>query len=280
MHFYDLTSEKNTDLLPEFRGFSDALLKAIKKRAAEINDAFITNYSTNRTDLDMYYEKVGLAYGASSGRPISPDYPNPGVDIQPKVDEFRIVGPTGGTVGVTSIRSGDGSTASTVITVTLSDAMPGLNVDTFFEINGVTDLAYNGTFVATQVLTADASGATLSLTYETATVPSDALPSTTGVSLQLSSDTVAGSSPYIFNVSVRSIYGMCGMFADGSKASGFKSVVAAQFTGVSLQVDDNAFVKYNSTTGVYDDSSTVPNIHSDTDVVFIFCEIRRIFNES
>ena len=41
----------------------------------------------------MYYEKVGLAYGASSGREITPDYPNAGVDIQPKIDEFRIVGP-------------------------------------------------------------------------------------------------------------------------------------------------------------------------------------------
>ena len=34
----------------------------------KINDEFITNYTTNRTDLTMYYEKVGLAYGQSSGR--------------------------------------------------------------------------------------------------------------------------------------------------------------------------------------------------------------------
>ena len=39
----------------------------------------------------MYYEKVGLAYGVSSGRQIAPNYPNSGVDIQPKIDEFRIV---------------------------------------------------------------------------------------------------------------------------------------------------------------------------------------------
>ena len=32
-----------------------------------INDNFVT-YSTDRTDLDMYYEKVGLAYGSASGR--------------------------------------------------------------------------------------------------------------------------------------------------------------------------------------------------------------------
>ena len=32
-------------------------------------------------------------------------------------------------------------------------------------------------------------------------------------------------------------------------------MVVAQFTGIGLQKDDNAFIKYNSTTGVYDDSS-------------------------
>jgi len=32
-----------------------------------IDDAFLT-YSTDRTDLDMYYQKVGIVYGESSGR--------------------------------------------------------------------------------------------------------------------------------------------------------------------------------------------------------------------
>ena len=58
--------------------------------AVDINDDFLT-YSTTRTDLDMYYEKVGLVYGPSSGREIEPDYPSTGLDIQPKVDEYRIV---------------------------------------------------------------------------------------------------------------------------------------------------------------------------------------------
>ena len=35
---------------------------------------------------------------------------------------------------------------------------------------------------------------------------------------------------------------MNGMNADGSKATGFKSMVVAQFTGLSLQKDDRAFV--------------------------------------
>ena len=51
---------------------------------------------------------------------------------------------------------------------------------------------------------------------------------------------------------MRSVYGMNGMHADGSKASGFKSMVVAQFTGISLQKDDRAFVKYNKTSRVYE----------------------------
>ena len=35
---------------------------------------------------------------------------------------------------------------------------------------------------------------------------------------------------------------MCGMHADGSKATGFKSMVVAQFAGIGLQKDNNAFV--------------------------------------
>ena len=61
-------------------------------------------------------------------------------------------------------------------------------------------------------------------------------------------DTVDSSSPYIFNCSLRSTYGLCGLWADGSKVSGFKSMVVAQFTGVSLQKDDRAFVKFTETT--------------------------------
>ena len=55
---------------------------------------------------------------------------------------------------------------------------------------------------------------------------------------------------------MRSVFGMQGLHADGSKATGFKSMVTAQFTGVSLQKDDSAFIKYNETTGLYDDDSS------------------------
>jgi len=49
------------------------------------------------------------------------------------------------------------------------------------------------------------------------------------------------SSPYVFNCSVRSIFGLNGMWVDGSRVSGFRSMVTAQFTQVSLQTDPNCF---------------------------------------
>ncbi len=50
------------------------------------------------------------------------------------------------------------------------------------------------------------------------------------------------SSPYVFNCSVRSIFGLNGLWANGSRVSGFKSMVTANFTQVSLQTDPNCFV--------------------------------------
>ena len=63
----------------------------------------------------------------------------------------------------------------------------------------------------------------------------------------INTDTTLSASPYIFNCSVRSNYGICGIFADGAKPSGFKSMVTAQFTGVSLQRDLSCWQKYDPT---------------------------------
>ncbi len=217
-----------------------------------IKDTFQT-YTTDRTDLDMYYEKVGLAYGQSSGRAIEPDYPSSGLDIQPKIDEYRIVGSTGASVGITSIRSGNGVSATKIITVTTTTSVSGLDVDTPFRVSGVTADGYNGQFVVTERLS------DTEFTYQVQNPPINALPSVTGSTVTLNSDTVTSASPYIFNISLRSVYGMCGVLADGDKASGFKSMVIAQFTGIGLQKDDNAFVLYNESTGTYDDNTVVGN---------------------
>ena len=219
-----------------------------------INDIFQT-YSTDRTDLEMYYEKVGLVYGQSSGRAIEPDYPSTGLDIQPKIDEYRIVGSTGGSVGISSIKAGDGVLATNIITVTTSSAITGLDVDTPFRVSDIS-ADYNGKFVVSEKIS------DTQIKYQVQNAPSNALPNVNGSTLSLSSDTVTSASPYIFNISLRSVFGMCGMEADGNKATGFRSMVVAQFTGIGLQKDDNAFVKYNEDsppTGNYDDNTVAGN---------------------
>ena len=83
-----------------------------------INDGFL-NITSTSTDLDMYYQKVGDVYDAGTGRPIEPDFPSGNLDFQTRVEEYRIVGSKGQQVGISSIKSGDGSTSSTTITVDL-----------------------------------------------------------------------------------------------------------------------------------------------------------------
>ena len=64
-------------------------------------------------------------------------------------------------------------------------------------------------------------------------------------------DTVNSCSPYIFNCSLRSVFGLCGMHTDGSKVkdNSFKSMVVAQFTGISLQKDEDAYWQPKNKTG-------------------------------
>jgi len=225
-----------------------------------IDDDFQT-YSTTRTDLDLYYEKIGLAYGTPSGRLISPDYPSNIIDIQAKIDEYRIVGSTGQEVGISSIKAGDGTLSSNVITVDVNEEIEGLQVDTPIRIGGVTVSGYNGPFVISEVVSST------QFKYKVQNAPTNPLP--TGIqiasaTLNIVSDTVTSASPYIFNVSLRSVFGMCGLHADGSTATGFKSMVVAQFTGIGLQKDDNAFVLYNQQTGSYLDNTSVSNLSSNS----------------
>ena len=41
------------------------------------------------------------------------------------------------------------------------------------------------------------------------------------------------------------------------------NIIVNNFKGIGLQKDNNAFVKYNKTTGSYDDSTIISNIHND-----------------
>ena len=59
-------------------------------------------------------------------------------------------------------------------------------------------------------------------------------------------DTVESASPYIYNCSIRSVLGMCGIFANGAEVEGFKSMVVAQYTAISLQKDMRCWERYNA----------------------------------
>jgi len=209
--------------------------------------------STTTTDLSMYYHKIQKAYGDSSGRAIG-DWPTV-VDLQPKLPEYQITGPViENNVGINSIRAGAGSKTNTSTTVTVDcTTSHGLVVDSQVRVSGVATYPniYNGGFVVTGV------SSERIFTYKTSSPPLDGLPSLNGDEFVIAdTDSVSGASPYIFNCSVRSTFGLCGLHADGSKATGFKSMVVAQYTGVGLQKDNNSFILYNSSTGQYDTNAT------------------------
>jgi len=222
--------------------------------------------TTNRTDLDMYYEKVALVYGVNTGDRNIPDpnySANPVVDIQPVIDEYRIVGPQGREVGISTISA----TGTTVTVTTLSD-FTEISVDSPIQISGVDGglvSGFDGQFLVYAITSPTV------FQYKVGSSPTPLSPtvvSPTNAKVSLAVDTVTSASPYIFNVSLRSVYGMCGLLADGDKASGFKSMVVAQFTGIGLQKDDNAFVKYNSITGAYQYSTSIANLHTNSLSVF------------
>ena len=222
-----------------------------------VNNVKIASSDTGLTDLQMYYNKLSLIYGSTSGRALIP-YPTNN-DFEPSVDEYRIVGNlSANPIGITSIRAGDGVISSPTVTVTTSSSH-GLYVDSPILISGVgiDTSSYNGSFTVSGV-----TGLT-TFTYTSISSPTNPLPDYStylqNSQVIIEADSVSSASPYIFSCSLRSVYGMCGMHADGSKATGFKSMVVAQFTGISLQKDDNAFLDYDASSKSYKTNDTSSN---------------------
>jgi hypothetical protein len=174
-----------------------------------VNQVKLGTTETGLTDLQMYYYKVGLIYGTASGRSLA-DYPT-GVDFEPSVDEYRIVGNlSANPIGITSIRAGDGISPTQTITVNTSSEH-GLYVDTPFLVSGVgiDTSVYNGSFTVREVV-----GLT-TFTYTALSSPVVALPDVNtqlqNAQIVIEADSVSSASPYIFSCSLRSVYGMCGM---------------------------------------------------------------------
>ena len=211
------------------------------------------------TDLDLYYQKVAKAFD---------DIPDTtGVtsadEFQKRVEENRIVGPnTSGPITISSIvtdyiNSGVYTTTAEVTTTTPH----GFSNGTPVQIEGVSGAVagrFNGSYFITEVPTTTTFRYVIKNPNQAAPANN---PTATGSTVRVEIDNVDSASPYIFNISLRSTWGTCGMHADGSKATGFKSMVVAQFTGVSLQKDDNAFIKW-------DGSTYIAGNHTDGDSIY------------
>ena len=196
-----------------------------------------------------------VTYGDASGRPVG-DFPTLD-DFEPNIDEFRIVGDLAADpVGISSMIAGDGNTPPPHKLQSLLTSPHNLFKETPVLIAGITTSinSYNGSFVVEEVLS------DTEFRYIAPSVPANPLPIPQEIqnsSIIIEPDTVGSASPYIFNCSLRSVYGMNGMDRDGDKATGFKSMVVAQFTGISIQKDDNAFVLYNPDTAIFNDDQSV-----------------------
>ena len=187
----------------------------------------------DQSDLDLFYAKAARAFESI---PTTPG------ELESRTQENRIVGPLqqAGQKDILSVNV-SGSLV-TVVTDGPHEVFEGQQI-TIEDVVGAYS-ALNGTYYVTNV--ANDSQLTVTLNgLAPGNVPTADL---ANAIVKAEIDTVDSSSPYIFNCSLRSTYGLCGLWADGSKVSGFKSMVVAQFTGVSLQKDDRAFVKFTETT--------------------------------
>ena len=209
------------------------------------------------TDLDMYYAKLSNAFNAASGREIedTDKYPANPLGFEKQRPEWEIVGAfAADPIKIFEIQSGSGGTANNQVTV--KTTVPHkLTAGTAIKISGVLPTNYNISTKVQSISSTDPTVFTYFLPNYPLNLTTPGNPSSGFVTIE--TDTVSGASPYIFNISLRSVYGMNGMLADGSKASGFRSMVVAQFTGVSLQKDDRAFVKYNPTNRDYSDNIAI-----------------------
>ena len=201
------------------------------------------------SDLAMYYAKLSNAFNSTDRVIETTDrYPASDTGFSPQRPEFEIVGAfAADPINISNIISGDGFTPGAIITVTTTNPH-GLNAGTPIKIKGVGVDDYN---VSTKVQNVTSTTQfTYLLPFVRTNLP--ASPSAAAGTVTIETDTVTGASPYIFNISLRSVFGMNGMHADGKKATGFRSMVVAQFTGISLQKDDRAFVSYNKSSRIYE----------------------------
>jgi len=209
-------------------------------------------------ELDRYYEKVGRAFVQ-----FQPDIDDG--EFEALVQENRIVGPLSDTRRIESIQLFDSVPSGTIRAKVTTKIDHGYFVDQYVAIlNSGLDEQVNGTFKVTALDTTNPkvfeyqiSGTAAGLGLVSGQIYNASNSLSTNAVAQAEIDSVESASPYVFNCSIRSTWGMNGMWADGSKATGFKSMVVAQYTGVSLQKDDRAFIRYDKFTNTWNQASLV-----------------------
>jgi len=171
-----------------------------------------------------------------------------------RIQENRIVGPLADTIQIDELIVTEPSSGLLDVTVRTKinhNLFPGqyvavantglnANLEGVFQVLSIS--ATNPKeFIYRVVTTANAVGL----------IPGATIVPDINATIQAEVDSVESASPYVFNVSIRSTWGICGIWADGRKATGFKSMVIAQYTGVSLQKDDRAFIRYDEFTNTW-----------------------------
>ena len=210
-----------------------------------------------KPELELYYKKVAQSFAQYQ----------PTIDDQNEfsgnVSETRIVGPLSDLRSIESLQVVD-STPQGEITVNVTTKIAhGYIKNQFFAVqNNGLDEALNGTFNVASIdplnrrrFSFTLPGTVTSLNLQNNQTYSTANGLSTGAYVQAEVDSVESASPYMFNLSIRSTWGICGLLADGSKVTGFKSMVCAQYTGVSLQKDDRAFIRYDKYTNTWNQAS-------------------------
>ena len=226
----------------------------------------------DKEELQLFYRKIAKAFSAY--QPTIDDVSPEGIpEFDFNVQENRIVGPLSDSRVIESLKFTDATTDATIpastteIEVTtkvdhgyfsgqfvaISNTEIDDEIEGFWPIYNISDDPRKFTYRVPFVVSGIGQGLSSGIQVSVDTTP--ALGQNAQVLAEV--DSVESASPYVFNVSIRSVWGICGIWANGLKATGFKSMVIAQYTGVSLQRDDRAFIRYDEYANTWNQASLV-----------------------
>ena len=240
-----------------------------KKNAPNYSHHKLTVFEYADTEeLGLFYRKIAKGFSA-----YQPTIDDPG-EFDFRVQENRIVGPLSDSRVIESLTLNDATTipsipasTSEIEVTTKVDhgyfagqfvAISNTEIDTVLEgIFPIKSIDQNDprkfTYEVAEVVSAIGTGIASGQTVSVDTTPALGQNAQTLAEV----DSVESASPYVFNCSIRSTWGICGIWANGLKATGFKSMVIAQYTGVSLQKDDRAFIRYDEYSNTWNQASLV-----------------------